>query len=204
MKRIKVSEQTNFIGCWNLNENNLCSEIIDLFEKNKMLQKRGTTAKGVNEKLKKSIDMTIQPNDLNKEEFKVLKRYVKNLFKCYQDYKVIWPFLDKTFASLDIPAFNIQKYEEGGHFASTHCERGSIPHMHRVFAWMTYLNDVDSGGETYFEHFNLKIKPETGKTLIWPAEWTHAHKGEVLKTGLKYIITGWMHLPFNFQVPQKN
>ena len=49
----------------NLNENDLCSEIIDLFEKNKMLQKRGTTALGVNEKLKKSIDMTIQPNDLN-------------------------------------------------------------------------------------------------------------------------------------------
>tara|TARA_A100001035_G_scaffold250661_1_gene222150 strand:- start:15 stop:629 length:615 start_codon:yes stop_codon:yes gene_type:complete len=203
MKRIKVSEETNFIGCWNLNEKNLCSEIIDLFEKNKILQKRGTTALGVDEKLKKSIDITIQPKDLNKDEFKVLKKYVKRLFECYQDYKILWPFLDKTFASLDIPAFNIQKYEKGGHFASTHCERGSIPHMHRVFAWMTYLNDVDSGGETYFEHFNLKIKPEIGKTLIWPAEWTHAHKGEVLNSGLKYIITGWMHLPFNFQVPQK-
>ena len=203
MKRIKVSEETNFIGCWNLNEKNLCSEIIDLFEKNKILQKRGTTALGVDEKLKKSIDITIQPKDLNKDEFKVLKKYVKRLFECYQDYKILWPFLDKTFASLDIPAFNIQKYEKGGHFASIHCERGSIPHMHRVFAWMTYLNDVDSGGETYFEHFNLKIKPEIGKTLIWPAEWTHAHKGEILNTGLKYIITGWMHLPFNFQVPQK-
>ena len=203
MKRIKVSEETNFIGCWNLNEKNLCSEIIDLFEKNKILQKRGTTALGVDEKLKKSIDITIQPKDLNKDEFKVLKKYVKRLFECYQDYKILWPFLDKTFASLDIPAFNIQKYEKGGHFASIHCERGSIPHMHRVFAWMTYLNDVDSGGETYFEHFNLKIKPEIGKTLIWPAEWTHAHKGEVLNSGLKYIITGWMHLPFNFQVPQK-
>ena len=32
MKRIKVSEETNFIGCWNLNEKSLCSEIIDLFE----------------------------------------------------------------------------------------------------------------------------------------------------------------------------
>ena len=27
--------------------------------------------------------------------------------------------------------------------------------------------------------------PEIGKTLIWPAEWTHAHTGEVLKSGTK-------------------
>jgi uncharacterized membrane protein len=75
--------------------------------------------------------------------------------------------------------------------------------MHRIFAWMTYLNDVNQGGETCFEHFDLKVKPITGQTLIWPAEWTHAHKGEVLLKGNKYIITGWMHFPFNFQVPQK-
>ena len=41
----------------------------------------------------------------------------------------------------------------------------------------------------------LKIKPQKGKTLIWPAEWTHAHSGEVLNSGVKYIITGWMHFP---------
>ena len=79
--------------------------------------------------------------------------------------------------------------------------------MHRVFAWMTYLNDVEDGGETYFDHFNLKIKPTIGKTLIWPAEWTHAHRGEVLNKGKKFIITGWMQFPFNFEnmnyVPQK-
>ena len=39
----------------------------------------------------------------------------------------------------------------------------------------------------------IKIKPETGKTLIWPAEWTHAHRGSVLNGGEKYIITGWLH-----------
>ena len=39
----------------------------------------------------------------------------------------------------------------------------------------------------------IKVKPEKGKTLIWPAEWTHAHTGSILKSGKKYIITGWMH-----------
>ena len=55
----------------------------------------------------------------------------------------------------------------------------------------TYLNDVNDGGTTDFDHYGLKIKPEQNKTLIWPAEWTHAHTGSVLKSGTKYIITGW-------------
>ena len=62
---------------------------------------------------------------------------------------------------------------------------------------MTYLNDVQDGGETEFPMFGLKVNPEKGKTLIWPAEWTHAHLGAVVKKGNKYIITGWMHYPYD-------
>ena len=44
-----------------------------------------------------------------------------------------------------------------------------------------------------WKYFDLKIKPQQGKTVIWPSEWTHAHRGSVLNSGSKYIITGWMH-----------
>jgi prolyl 4-hydroxylase len=203
MNRIDLKDKNNFIGCWNIDNNDLCEKIINFFEKNKSLQKKGTTVSGINEKVKKSIDISIDPKNLNNPEFDDIKNYFNELFKCYQDYKIQWPFLDKTLDVVDIPKFNIQKYDIGGHFSSVHCERDSKQNMHRIFAWMTYLNDVDQGGETCFEHFDLKVKPITGQTLIWPAEWTHAHKGEVLLKGNKYIITGWMHFPFNFQVPQK-
>ena len=203
MKRIIISEKINFIGSWNINDDFLCQRIVDLFEKKKELHQRGVTGAGINEKIKKTTDIYVEPNDLKKDEFKDLKSYLNHLLECYKDYKIQWPFLNKNFKTVDISTFNLQKYEIGGHFADIHCERASLNNMHRVFAWMTYLNDVEEGGETYFEHFNLKIKPEIGKTLIWPAEWTHAHKGEILKKGLKYIITGWMHLPYNYQVPQK-
>ena len=199
MERIIISKETTFIGCWNINDDNLCNNIIEIFEKNKSLQTRGATAKGVDEKIKNSIDIGIDPNKLEKNGFQDLKLYFKKLFDCYQDYKTQWPFLNKTLKSVDIPRFNIQKYNTGGHFADLHSERETLNNMHRVFAWMTYLNNVDDGGETYFDHYDLKIKPEIGKTLIWPAEWTHAHKGEILKSGIKYIITGWMHFPFNFK-----
>ena len=69
---------------------------------------------------------------------------------------------------------------------------GPAPRLPR----MTYLNDVEDGGATHFLHYDLTVQPEAGKTLIWPAEWTHAHAGQVLNSGVKYIITGWMHFPF--------
>ena len=102
------------------------------------------------------------------------------LYKCYSDYKNQWPFLKETIKTIDIPRFNIQKYQPGGHYAKIHSERSTTQSMHRIFAWMTYLNDVEDGGETEFPHYGISVKPEKGKTLIWPSEWTHAHSGNCL------------------------
>ena len=60
---------------------------------------------------------------------------------------------------------------------------------------LTYLNDDFEGGKTTFNHYDLDVKPVTGRTLIWPAEWTHAHHGQIITKGSKYIITGWLNLP---------
>ena len=196
MKRINInSQQTHFIGCWNLENNNLCNEITNLFENNKNLQKQGVTDKGKNAKIKKTIDIVIRPKDLKKPKFEILKKYINELHKCFLDYQNQWPFLKATFKTVYVPSFNIQKYSSGDHFATLHSERTPLPTLHRLFAWMTYLNDVNDVGQTNFDHYGIKIKPKTGKTLIWPAEWTHAHTGEVLKSGTKYIVTGWMHFP---------
>ena len=196
MKRINIdSKQTHFIGCWNLENNKLCNEITNFFENNKNLQKQGVTGKGRNPKIKKTIDITIHPNDLKKQKFEILKQYINELHKCFLDYQNQWPFLKSVIKVVDVPGFNIQKYSRGDHFAQLHSERTTLDTLHRLFAWMTYLNNVNDGGQTNFSHYGIKIKPETGKTLIWPAEWTHAHTGEILKSGTKYIVTGWIHFP---------
>ena len=95
--------------------------------------------------------------------------------------------------NLEIGSFNLQRYQSGQHFQKIHSERTSLNTLHRVLAWMTYLNDVDEGGSTYFSHYDIEVQPRKGLTLIWPAEWTHAHKGNVVNEGSKYIITGWMN-----------
>ena len=195
MKRLKIKspEANNFIGIWKINDESVCKNIINFFEKNKELQTKGQTASGVNEKIKKSTDITINPSDLKKDGYSVFNDYFKKLNECYLDYKEQYPFLNTFLKKIHIGHFNVQKYLAGDHFARLHSERTSLGTLHRIFAWMTYLNDVEDGGTTDFDHYKIKIKPEMGKTLIWPAEWTHAHTGSILKSGSKYIITGWMH-----------
>jgi hypothetical protein len=56
--------------------------------------------------------------------------------------------------------------------------------------WMIYLNDVTKGG-TYFDNYDLTFDAVEGRLLIWPAFWTHFHRGIVSKTETKYIATGW-------------
>lgn len=198
MKRLKLeSDQINFIGIWNLENDDLCKNITNFFETNIDLQKDGTTGDGKKTELKKTTDINIHPNNLKEEKFVHIKEYIKALHNCYLDYQEQWPFLKDKINTVDIPTFNIQRYNPGDHFSHIHTERSSLNSLHRVFAWMTYLNNVDDGGNTHFTHYDLKIKPEIGKTLIWPAEWTHAHCGEILNSGVKYIITGWMHFPTN-------
>ena len=197
MKRTSLEKNNlnpNFIGSW-LIESKLCDEITTYFENNQQKQVQGSTSNGFNLKFKDRKDITILPKELSLPKNEIYKKYFEILFECYKDYNLQWPFLASIIDHLEIGNFNIGKYLPGQHFQKIHCERSSLSTLHRLFAFMTYLNDVEEGGSTYFNHYDLDIKPKKGLTLIWPAEWTHSHKGNVLKSGTKYIITGWLTFP---------
>ncbi|MDR3387820.1 MAG: 2OG-Fe(II) oxygenase [Rudaea sp.] len=94
---------------------------------------------------------------------------------------------------------NLQKYlaDQGG-YPYWHCELypkpGDAPAetLHRTLLWTIYLNDGFSEGETEFFHQRRKIAPQTGALLIAPAAFTHTHRGNMPKSGNKYIATSWL------------
>ena len=59
---------------------------------------------------------------------------------------------------------------------------------------MIYLNDIpyENGGGTDFFHQKMSFQPTKGTLVLWPAAYTHMHRGAFL-TGdkSKYIATGW-------------
>ena len=73
-----------------------------------------------------------------------------------------------------------------------HCEHGPSPNdgiNRRIMAWMIYLNDAKCGTE--FMNYPT-INAKMGRCVIWPAAWTHTHRGVCPNKGLKYILTGWV------------
>lgn len=200
MKRIEIDKpgaDPHFIGSWTLERLALCDELITFFETQPKNHTKGQTASGLNTQSKNSTDLAIRPRDLQSPDHQPVRDYIEALFACHKDYLEQWPFLKDIIPTVDIGSFNLQRYDPGGHFSKVHSERTTIDTSHRILAWMTYLNDVSDGGSTQFEHQNLEIQPQKGRTLIWPAEWTHAHRGNVVNSGVKYVITGWMHFPPN-------
>ena len=194
MQRIEISNTSNtpnFIGSWILKDEDMCDEIVNFFEANTADQGAGAIGGGVDESQKKTTDIPIKPIQLEQEKYKIFNTYINNVVNCFNDYKEQWPFLN-TIKGMEIGTFNLQKYSPGGHFSAVHTERGSSSTMHRVLAFMTYLNDVEEGGETSFHYYDINVQPKKGKTIIWPAEWTHAHSGGIVKQGCKYIVTGWI------------
>ena len=76
-----------------------------------------------------------------------------------------------------------------------HIEHGKgFDNEARAFVFSIYLNDVEDGGETEFLHFSKRVKPKTGRIVIWPAGFPYVHRGNPPLSGEKYILTSWMML----------
>jgi len=167
---------------------NLCDELKEYYEKNPNKFK-GTFGdkQETNAKYKQSTECVFSINDGD-----IFNKYILELNKVCKNYKNKFKFCDVQQNKWSWIGSKIQKYEPDEGYHVWHCENeGYEISISRHLVFMTYLNDVTDGGETGFFYQNLKVKPQKGLTLIWPAIWTHTHKGYPSPTEEKYIVTGW-------------
>ena len=68
--------------------------------------------------------------------------------------------------------------------------------QNRIITYLWYLNDVIEGGETTFHSGEIKINPEIGKLILFPACWSYPHCGKMPLSSSKYIITGWIYIDY--------
>jgi hypothetical protein len=98
----------------------------------------------------------------------------------------------KTIQCHRILDVKVQKTVPGQGYHAWHCESTMHENRFRLCAFMLYLNDVEEGGETEFIHQKTRFKPVKNQLLIWPAGYTHTHRGNPPISGAKYILTGWV------------
>ena len=190
-------EYGHFFGCWEPDDTSVCDELIEFFHSCENIERMSGTvynnqaAKAVIDKTQKnSTDLSV-PTQYMHPTINKYREFLRETFRLYAEK---FPAADGTAPWNLTEPFNIQHYAPGGGFFSWHTERSGPGHpaVYRHLVFMTYLNDVEKGGETEFYHQQVKIKPRKGHTLIWPSDWTYRHRGIAAPKEDKYIATGWL------------
>ena len=109
---------------------------------------------------------------------------------CAREYITEYPNLGSGY-HLSNRALKIQKTPPHGGYHVWHHEH-SYEDMSRILVWTAYLNDIPEGeGETEFLYQGLKVNPKKGRVCLFPAGYTHLHRGNPPYSCDKYIATGW-------------
>jgi len=176
----------------------LCEEIIEKFENDLDTYKGriGIGEQDVNEELKKTRDLCIYDKPEWKSMYEQIERYLAVGIHKYFEYLFHGPFggitcfIRDTFRddtdNINVSGLQVQRYKVGDFF-NWHVD--SLSGVNRIFAFIIYLNDND--GCTEFLN-GKKVKPEPGKIAFFPTTWTYPHRGQEIKVGTKYIITGFV------------
>ena len=188
-----------------------CQHLIDLFEnepgKKKSLTRKdynqnGYFRKDVKNSMQYNIILSTEKNDnwlkiekhLHEELQKKLSLYITEL-KTSNKYVGFGSFIDNNLLTVEGFGFTFLRYIQNDGYYNIH-QDGDVNWKHgasRVITFIWYLNDVSEGGETEFWE-NYKVKPETGKLLLFPATWSYTHKGCIPITNDKYIIAGHLSM----------
>ena len=168
----------------------ICDKLVDFFNNNPERHKPDDGCKG-----KESSEIVLTRKD--------------NIFLEYDHYlsKVLNSYLEKYKYSNSVakfktsPTIKIQHYKPGEGFKVYHFENdGNEEVLRRHLVFMTYLNTVENAG-TEFLYQETKTEAIKGSTIIWPAAWTHTHRGVVNTKSDKTIVTGWFN--FDTQIRSK-
>ena len=84
-----------------------------------------------------------------------------------------------------------KKIPIGGGFHSWLYENTGLQVSARKLVIQLYLNTIEEGGETEFLYINKRIKAKRGRLIIFPAAFTHTHRGNPPIGQDKYIVSTW-------------
>lgn len=92
--------------------------------------------------------------------------------------------------------FTLLKYQTGEEY-KPHTDCGpSKPMCDRTISIVGYLNPGEySGGETYFNNFNVSVNPNKTGLVLFPSNYAYIHHAMPVMSGTKYSIVTWMMMP---------
>lgn len=194
IKKVKGNVE-NFIGIYeNAYSEDYCDRVIEFFEiahKNKLTFSR-QQGEGVSETVKKDQSLWSGTSYLSDEAYGKLigGEFLETFEPVLNSYIQRFSVLEHN--PVHVWGNKIQRTKIGGGYHVWHFESGGLSFCRRVLAYTMYLNDVEEGGETEFLYQATRVKPKKGTLAIFPAAFTHTHRGNPPLSNTKYIATGWV------------
>ena len=187
MTPCKPLKEQEFIRGWFDGANPLWDQLVAYHNLPTTPKLRGLHGITNDPKIKQSTDSKCL--DLN-----LFNRYQQHIAECVNLYCTDYPESANNGAFGFQETFNLQHYAPNEGFFTWHSERAqhNSKTIRRHLVFMTYLNTVKDAGYTEFKYQALRVQPQKGLTLIWPADWTWTHRGVTSTTEHKYIATGWL------------
>jgi hypothetical protein len=111
----------------------------------------------------------------------------KLILKIIPKYKKENPEIEITTDTWSLKNFRFKKFNPGDYYNEFHSEqRLNYP---RVLSVLTYLSDHNCGTEFIDGRMVKSVK---GRSLLFPAFWTHAHKGQPCpENKYRYILSAY-------------
>jgi len=185
----------NFIEVYkNVLSDEFCNKVINYFNiahTNGFTQDRQSIEKVP--KLEKQDQFTFLPSyPLHHTTPELINEFNKVFWSdCYSEYAKKYNIVH-TLAQHKSYTMKIQLTKPGQGYHVWHAEATDRDSSNRVLVWTAYLNDDFEAGETEFLYQQYRYKPSKGDVVIFPAAFTHTHRGNPPIGGDKYIITGWI------------
>ena len=110
--------------------------------------------------------------------------------KLKDSYIVKYPEVKFYLSDWDLEYVRFKWWKPGNHFSEWHSEHDSVENK-RVFSFLIYLSDNDCS--TMFKRYE-DVETRAGRGIMFPAYFTHTHKGSICKKGLdRYLISGYYY-----------
>ena len=186
------------IGIYNnVFEEGFCEHLISEFEANLAFGVTRQKSEGVSEVIKKDTSIFLHERNIFLKPFNGLSAndvFWQGIHECMSDYLETFSILKQS--SFTVNTFKVQKTERGGGYHVWHSENTTLRDSSRFLTYMLYLNTLpkESNGETEFLYQERRIAPTENTMVLWPAGFTHPHRGNpVYGDTPKYIVTGWFN-----------
>ena len=188
----------------------VCRDLIELFE-NEERKYDGVTHGGMQKNIKDTKDFVIPENEpkwykyyylFHSEILRNVHKYINTLNEnpSFKNENQNTTSVFKHFQNSKIShgGFMLQRYilNQGRYVYHHDFSVHETNKKHRIITYLWYLNDVEEGGETDFPDINIKVKPEIGKLVLFPASWDFPHCGKMPISSNKYIVTGWLYVDY--------